>query len=321
MRKLIFVLVSAAVAATLSASAAEHLVLAVPARHMLVNFGFDAHRLAGGRMDLVCYGTRTGTDDPSTMEINLFDAAENRWRQVGGEAWRSGVLFRGADSLVVVGEGAMAEAMQRTTWAGKNVQAVRGERLSDVANLVGSELDFTRAQWKSLARDYGFTLQDRNAGAPRKSYRRRMKEQKEREAAEARAAALTILRPVPMGGGAEIPTAAAPVADAPAPAPVVEAPVVEAVPEAPAVETPVVETPVVEAPVVLVPEAPAVEAPVPEAPVAPEAPAAPAEPEVPAAPVVEAPAVEVPVASAPILVIRAPEGEEAPPDPAAPVEP
>ena len=350
MRKLLCGILTAIVSA--SAFAADGLVLAVPARQMLLNFGFDAMRMASDRMDLVCYGTKAGDDDAAAMQVDVFDAGEWRWSTIPFQQWASGEgLGASGKPLVVVGHGAMAEAMQRVGWT-DNVQNVPGERLCDVANVVGSELRFTPAQWKSIAKTYGFTIEDHNAEL-RRIGRRRMKA---RQAAAERPVA-PVYPPSMTDEVGEVPSIAAPAAERPvaismpladiqaaqeaeAAASVAEVPVADAaavvdapaaeVPASVAVEAPVVDVPVtdaaapvaVEVPAVEAPAAPAVEAPVIETPAveapAVEAPVAEvpvADAAAPAAPVVEAPAVEAPAVEAP----AAPVAEEAPAAEAVPV--
>lgn len=302
MRKLLCGVVTAMLSAC--AMAADGLVLAVPVRQMVLNFGFDVMEMAPDKVDFVCYGARSGDDDVAAMEVNLFDPLEGRWGVLDREAWSVGEGLRsGTKSLVVVGSGAMAEAIQRVDWT-RDICVFKGERLDDLANAVGAELAFTPSQWRSIARKYGFSIEDHNAEL-RRIGRRRMRARLEK--AEAPAA----IPSYPLATMGEIPTIDAPVAERRTPVVVMPLAEIQAtqendapVPEVSAVEVPAeeapadVETPAAEASAV---EVPAVE----EAPVPASAEDAPV-PEVPTAEAsvaVETPAAEVPAVEATVPVL------------------
>ncbi len=298
MRKLLCGVVTAMLSAC--AMAADGLVLAVPVRQMVLNFGFDVMEMAPDKVDFVCYGARSGDDDVAAMEVNLFDPLEGRWGVLDREAWSVGEGLRsGTKSLVVVGSGAMAEAIQRVDWT-RDIRVFKGERLDDLANAVGAELAFTPSQWRSIARKYGFNIEDHNAEL-RRIGRRRMRARLEK--AEAPAA----IPSYPLATMGEIPTIDAPVAERRTPVVVMPLAEIQAaqendapVPEVSAVEVPAEEAPVdVETPAA---EVPAVEATVPV--LAPEEVPAMEVPSVEDAPVAEA--VEAPEQdpAVPMIVIR-----------------
>lgn len=152
-------------AAALGAQAAERVVLAVPASHLLVNFAFDVADLAPRDLDLVCYGARPGADTP--VELNVFNRVEWRWVAIDLAAWQRGVGLRsGAAHLILVEGEPQSDALQETRWA-KSVQTVDGRQLSNVANAAGKLLRFAPEQWRTLADTYGFKLDDRNANVRR----------------------------------------------------------------------------------------------------------------------------------------------------------
>lgn len=236
--------------------AADGIVLAVPARQMLLNFGFDLMEMVPDRIDLVCYGTRSGDDDAASMEIDLFDPLEGRWGVLDRESWTIGEGLRsGTKTLFVMGSGAMSEAIQRVDWT-RDVRVFPGGRLDGIANAAGTELAFTPKQWHAIAKKYGFTIEDHNAEL-RRIGRRRMKA---RQSAKEARPATPSYPPVAVG---EIPTIDAPVAERRTSVLVMPLADIQAAKEAaakPVEESPAIATPAVEAPAVEVP-APAVEAP------------------------------------------------------------
>ncbi len=152
-------------AAAVRAQAAERVVLAVPARHLLVNFAFALADLAPRDLDLVCYGARPVAGAP--VELNFFDRVEWRWVAMDVAAWQRGDGLRsGAARLILVENGSQSDALKETGWA-RSIQTVDGRQLSDVANAAGKVLRFSPEQWRALADTYGFKLDDRNANVRR----------------------------------------------------------------------------------------------------------------------------------------------------------
>ena len=243
--------------------APEQVVLAMPARHDLVNLGFDFLSMFPRYMNLVCY---SGAGE--SLALERYDSAAGRWLPLSSTAWATAR----ADALVLVGEGAAVRQLQSNAgWAGK-VSVVTGQRLHEVANAVNASLRMNKAQWQRLADTYGFTLEDRNAEARRYG---RFGRPGERRAPRARpmppsASGNLILRTpprpifetsreLPAAPAAEAPDAAAPAAAAAPVAaivPLTAEPIVGIVPAETLVEAPAAEAAVA---------APVAEAPAPEA--------------------------------------------------------
>ncbi len=140
------------------ASAADQVVLAIPARHDLVNLGFDLVSTFPRSMNLVCY---SGSGE--SLSLERYDAAAGRWLRLAPVSWATAA----ADALVLVGEGApMSQLRSSAVWA-QQVSTVSGTRLHEVANAVNGYLRLSPGQWRRLADTYGFTLLDRNVDARR----------------------------------------------------------------------------------------------------------------------------------------------------------
>ncbi len=228
------------------ASAADQVVLAIPARHDLVNLGFDFVSMFPRSMSLVCY---SGAGE--SLSLERYDAAAGRWMRLAPASWSTAA----ADALVLVGEGAtMSQLRSSAVWA-QQASTVSGTRLHEVANAVNGYLRMSPGQWRRLADTYGFTLLDRNVDARR--YGRYGPPGGRRAPAS---------RPMPNGAEAALPASPAVAVESAAPA----APAAPVVAEEPA-------APVATA---VAPAAPAI----PAEPAAPVASVAPADPTVPVAP-------------------------------------
>lgn len=248
------------------ASAADQVVLAIPARHDLVNLGFDFVSMFPRSMNLVCY---SGSGE--SLSLERFDAVAGRWLRLEPASWATA----SGDALVLVGEGAAVPQLRSSAVWAKQASVVGGARLHEVANAVNGFLRMSPAQWRRLADTHGFTLLDRNADARR--YGRYGPPGGRRTPAS---------QPMPAGADIDIVVPAAPAAPA-APATnaaptAPAAPAATAVPAAPAAPTLPVATAAIAAPTA--PAAPAV----PAATAAAAASSAPAAPAVPAVPVVPA---------------------------------
>jgi hypothetical protein len=132
----------------------NQVVLAVPARHDLVNLAFDFLAMFPRQMNLVCYA---GAGDTLTLE--RFDSVAGRWVKLAPETWTTAA----AERLVLVGEGeTVRHLLAGAPWAVQST-VVNGRRLHEVANAVNSYLRMSPAQWRRLADTYQFTLLDRKA--------------------------------------------------------------------------------------------------------------------------------------------------------------
>ena len=140
------------------ASAADQVVLAIPARHDLVNLGFDFVSMFPRSMNLVCYN---GAGE--SLSLERYDAAAGRWLPLAPASWAAAA----ADALVLVGEGAAVSQLRLSAVWAAQASVVSGTRLHEVANAVNGSLRMSPGQWRRLADTYGFTLLDRNADARR----------------------------------------------------------------------------------------------------------------------------------------------------------
>lgn len=134
-------------------AAADHVVLAVPARHDLVHLGFDLLAMFPRSVTLICHA---GEDDMLSLE--RFDAVAGRWTALNRADWSALV----ADRLVLVGEGGAVNRLQTAAAGVGPVTVVDGRRLHEVANAVNSQLKLTPEQWRRLAATHQFTLVERN---------------------------------------------------------------------------------------------------------------------------------------------------------------
>ena len=216
--------------------ASDQVVLAIPARHDLVNLGFDFLSMFPRSLNLVCY---SGSGE--SLALERYDATAGRWFRLETASWATAA----ADKLVLVGEGtAVSQLRSGAVWA-EQASVVGGQRLHEVANAVNGFLRLSPSQWRRLADTFGFTLLDRNVDARR--YGRYGRPGSHRA---------PVSRPMPAAAAGrlvlEAPAAEAPVAAAETPTAVVEVPVAAAETPTAVVETPVAaaETPtaVVEAP-------------------------------------------------------------------------
>ena len=139
-------------------SAADQVVLAIPARHDLVNLGFDLLSMCPRSLNLVCY---SGSGE--TLALERYDAAAGRWFRLETASWATAA----ADKLVLVGEGAAVSQLRSSAVWAEQASVVGGQRLHEVANAVNGFLRLNASQWRRLADTYGFTLLDRNVDARR----------------------------------------------------------------------------------------------------------------------------------------------------------
>lgn len=147
-------LVLAAAVAAMACSAvfaAGRTMLAVPARHDMVGFGFDMLRQLPDNLELACY---KGEDRIELLEV--FDRAAREWRTISTETWAAGIWR--ASSLVIAGENkAAADLSSISGWA-KQIKMPSDRAKLDVVNAVNSFQPLTEKQWKSLGATYGFTF-------------------------------------------------------------------------------------------------------------------------------------------------------------------
>lgn len=137
----------------------DRLVLAVPARHMLVNLAFDLADMHPQDLDIVCY-SQAATEEG--IHLECFDRVSWRWRTLDMETWQHQGTFRpGARRMVLVGNDATAQRLRVTSWATR-IQQADGTQPHEVANAVHRELRLSRPQWQRLAKTHGFKLEDRN---------------------------------------------------------------------------------------------------------------------------------------------------------------
>jgi hypothetical protein len=150
---------AAVVLVSLGARAAGRVVLAVPARHMLIDLAFDLAGMFPRDLDIVCYSRTPG----GATRLEFFDRTLWRWRDISAEEWRTGKGLRPrAERLIMTGEDDLArELADAAAWA-RRTQSVDGRRPHEVANAVHRELYISRQEWEKLARAYGFKIEDRN---------------------------------------------------------------------------------------------------------------------------------------------------------------
>ncbi len=172
------ILAAAVVAMACSAAfAAGRTMLAVPARHDMVGFGFDLLRLLPDNLELACY---KGEDSIERLEV--FDRTAWEWRTITTENWAAG-LWR-ANSLVIAGENkAASDLLALSGWTQQTKMPSDRAKL-DVVNAVNAFQPLNEKQWKSLAATYGFKFT--KVERPSSRERRRDEARARREAARAR---------------------------------------------------------------------------------------------------------------------------------------
>ena len=292
-------------------SATGGTMLAIPARHDMVYFGFDMLKLFPETLELACY-----KGDDAVERLEVFDKAAREWVTVPSSTWASGA-YR-ADSLVVAGEGkAATELLRLSPWAGESSMPSDRSKL-DVVNAINKYQKLTDSQWVQISQQYGFKLKKVEQPSPYIRLRdqaraRRAAEKAEKAQEKAAREQLEVIRrqgaqrqkpqieviPAPVAVETA-PVVVAPVAapkstpDKALAAPFEGSSAIEDLPPAlddaakiKAAEAP--KAPKVEAPKVEAPKAPKVEAPKVEAPKAPKV----------EAPKVETPKVEAPKVEAP----------------------
>ena len=160
-----------------AAFAAGRTMLAVPARHDMVGFGFDMLRQMPDNLELACY---KGDDRIERLEV--FDRTAWEWRTLSAASWAAGVCR--ADSLVVAGENkAAADLLALSGWTRQTKMPCDRAKL-DVVNAVNAYQPLTDRQWKNLADIYGFKFTKVERPSPRE--RLRDEARARRDAARAR---------------------------------------------------------------------------------------------------------------------------------------
>ncbi len=187
-------ILAAAVAAMASfgAFAAGRTMLAIPARHDMVYFGFDMLKQLPGSLELACY-----KGDEKIERLEVFDKGSREWVTISPEAWASGA-YR-ADSLVIAGEGAAASQLQALSrWTRQSSMASDRNKL-DVVKAVNVFQPLSETQWQEIGQAYGFTFTRverhpsrrerlRDEARARRAAERARKEDQTRAYEEARAA-------------------------------------------------------------------------------------------------------------------------------------
>ena len=171
--------------------AAGRTMLAVPARHDMVGFGFDLLRQLPGQLELACY---KGDDRIERLEV--FDQTAREWTTISTEAWASGA-YR-ADSLVIAGESAAAAQLQGLSgWTRQATTTSDRDKLG-VTKAVHSYQPLSEQQWLAIGNAYGFKFQKvaapsarerlRDQARARRAAEKAQKEERLRARAEAEAA-------------------------------------------------------------------------------------------------------------------------------------
>lgn len=144
----------AAIAASISPAVSAATMLAVPARHNLVNLGFDILEVVKTDFAIACY---KGEDAIESLEV--FDADGGQWLSILPERWESLGLL-GYDKVVVAGSSKAAnDLLALSTWAKQSVQPTDRAYL-DIALAVHAMRPISSSQWKALSNIYGFTIKE-----------------------------------------------------------------------------------------------------------------------------------------------------------------
>ena len=174
--KLVLAAAVAAMACS-AAFAAGRTMLAVPARHDMVGFGFDMLKQLPDNLELACY---KGEDSIERLEV--FDRAAWEWRTITAESWAAGVVR--ANSLVIAGENKAAADLSAISGWTQQIKMPSDRAKLDVVNAVNSFQPLTEKQWKSLGATYGFKFT--KIERPSSRERRRDEARARRDAARAR---------------------------------------------------------------------------------------------------------------------------------------
>jgi len=139
--------------------------LVIPARHTIVQFGFDVAKIRP--IQLVSYST-----DPRTKALYLYawDRNANDWISIQPEQFRAGTAFSTPAAQVVrVGAEGELPAVLEAGPRGAGIKNVRvdGPDIVALVNTLNKDLKFTAREWKWLAKRYRLELEDRNAEARR----------------------------------------------------------------------------------------------------------------------------------------------------------
>lgn len=144
----------AAIAASITSAASAATILAVPARHNLVNLGFDLLEVLKTDFAIACY---KGED--AIESIELFYADSGEWIDILPERWGTLGLL-GYDKIVVAGSSKAADDMiALSTWAKQTVQPTDRAYL-DIALAVNAMHPISSSQWKELSAKHGFTMKE-----------------------------------------------------------------------------------------------------------------------------------------------------------------
>jgi len=157
MKKQAVLVMMLSLAAALTASAADSLLMVVPVRQRTMDFAFDVSRMKP--VTLVAYDTR----NPGKPALSVWDREHGAWEALSAAEYAAGsFLPAGVKQVVIVGpEKEMPADLEKIAWA--PVERVPLISFSDIANKLDATLKFSVGQWQYLADQYGFKIQDMNA--------------------------------------------------------------------------------------------------------------------------------------------------------------
>ncbi len=140
--------------------AGDAVLLVVPARPTIVQYGFDIATLRPAVLVSYQHAARS-----STPILHVWDKASQEWTRISIEEYSSGASFpKTPKRAIVIGDNvALVSKLVEAAASIGNVRSIPTLNLMDLSNSLNEDLKFSAGEWKWLAKMHGLQLKDLNA--------------------------------------------------------------------------------------------------------------------------------------------------------------
>jgi len=134
----------------------------VPALYPMVQLGADVSILTGAT--LLTYEPVAVANGEFPL-VHRWIPRSKSWERVTAEVYSFGhyMQVQSIDEIIVVGSDAMVPARLLELAPSPNIRRITSIQPSTVANALHQTMDFSRSQWRTLAKRHRFEIEDRNA--------------------------------------------------------------------------------------------------------------------------------------------------------------